>query len=319
MELVHRMKVEDSMSFEKVKQELLRKFRHTKEGFRLRFRTVKPEKGEMPDQFVKKIANYCDRWIELSKVEQTYDGLRNLIICEQFMNCCGKEMLPYLKEKECITVEQGLFAKSFPESKRGTGSSASTDPPCNSNDRKLDISKGQWVWLPEVPRIRENYETNSKSEKESTSDSMCGLVEISLEGNSEYAEMDSNVSIGQTSEGGLHKLGMPYDNVGAKFKRMPIVSGRLYPGNTPVSVLRDSGCSACVIRADLVSPKQMTGKNQSVVLIDGTVRHFPVAEVKIDSPYLVDEIEALCIPNSLSEVVIGNVEGARDPNDPDWK
>ena len=62
----------------------------------------------------------------------------------------------------------------------------------------------------------------------------------------------------------------------------------------------------------------MTGKNQSVVLIDGTVRRFPVAKVKIDPPYLVDEIEALCIPNSLSEVVIGNV-GARDPSDPDWK
>ena len=409
LEVVHRMKVEDSMSFEKVKEELLRKFRHTKEGFRLRFRTVKPEKGEMPDQFVTKIANYCDRWIELSKVEQTYEGLRNLIICEQFMNCCGKEMLPYLKEKECITVEQvmkwsrtyvqahGLHSftdgvrssqgrdfknngslqkhnqgKTYPVnassqkshqsnllSKSGQGQAGRTDgkrqgkvscyicagnhyardcsqrasqkanvaqalvpvtdPPCTSNDRKLDISKGQWVWLPEVPRIHENYETNSKSEKESTSDSMCGLVEISIEGNGEYAEMDSNVSIGQNSEGGLHKLGMAYDNVGAMFKRMPIVSGRLYPGNTPVSVLRDSGCSACVIRADLVSPKQMTGKNQSVVLIDGTVRRFPVAKVKIDSPYLVDEIEALCIPNSLSEVVIGNVEGARDPSDPDWK
>ena len=58
------------------------------------------------------------------------------------------------------------------------------DPPC----RKLDISKGQWVWLPQVPRIHENSETNSKSEKESTSDSMCGLVEISLEENGEYAE-----------------------------------------------------------------------------------------------------------------------------------
>ena len=100
-----------------------------------------------------------------------------------------------------------------------------TDPPCNSNDRKLDISKGQWVWLPQVPRIHENSETNSISEKESTSDSMCGLVEISLEENGEYAEMDSNVSIGQTSEGGLHKLSMAYDEVGAMFKRMPIMAG----------------------------------------------------------------------------------------------
>ena len=58
-----------------------------------------------------------------------------------------------------------------------------------------------------------------------------------------------------------------------------------------------------------------------MLLIDGTTRTFPVAKVTIDSPYLKDEVDALCIPNALCEVVVGNVNGARDPHDPDleWK
>ena len=131
----------------------------------------------------------------------------------------------------------------------------------------------------------------------------------------------SEISNNDGKSDDLHKLGMAYDEVGAMFKSMPIASGRLMPDNIPVSVLRDSGCSTCVVRSDLVKPEQMTDKVNSVVLIDGTVRQFPVARVRVDSPYLSSEVEVLCMPNSLSEVVIGNIEGAREPGNPnlDWK
>ena len=102
---------------------------------------------------------------------------------------------------------------------------------------------------------------------------------------------------------------------------MPVMSGRLMPNNVPVDVLRDTGCDTCVVRHDLVQPHQFTGKHQSVVMIDRTVRTFPVAKVEVDSPYFTGEIEALCVPNSVVEVVIGNVEGAREPSDPnlEWE
>ena len=109
--------------------------------------------------------------------------------------------------------------------------------------------------------------------------------------------------------------------MGVTKQRMPVVSGRLMPENKPVSVLRDSGCSTCVVRANLVKPNQLTGETQSVKLIDGTIRNFPVARINVDSPYITRQVEALCIPESLSDAVIGNVEGAREPRNPnfDWK
>ena len=98
---------------------------------------------------------------------------------------------------------------------------------------------------------------------------------------------------------------------------MPIVSGRLLPEGKSVSVLRDSGSSTCVVKTGLVSNEQYTGAIQSVRLIDGTLRRFPVARVRVDSPYFCGEVDAVCMPNSLIDVVIGNVEGARGPGNPD--
>ena len=119
----------------------------------------------------------------------------------------------------------------------------------------------------------------------------------------------------------IDKLGMAYDQLGAMLKHMPVVSGRLVNGNDDqaVSVLRDTGCSTCVVKASLVDKSQFSGVNQAVMLIDGTVRNFPVAKVYVDSPFYVGEIEAMCMPNSLCDVVIGNIPRAREPNDPDMK
>ena len=106
------------------------------------------------------------------------------------------------------------------------------------------------------------------------------------------------------------------DDIEKVLNQMPIVSGRLLPEGKSVSVLRDSGSSTCVVKTGLVSNEQYTGAVQSVRLIDGTLRRFPVARVRVDSPYFCGEVDVVCMPNSLVDVVIGNVEGARGPGDP---
>ena len=101
---------------------------------------------------------------------------------------------------------------------------------------------------------------------------------------------------------------------------MPVMSGRIniLPSNTQVSVLRDrsTGCSICVIKSSLVKPERMTGGHSKVTLIDGSLKDFPVAKIGIDSPFVSGEIQAWCMPECLCEVVIGNILGARAPNDP---
>ena len=99
------MKVEDSMDFEKVKEALMQKFRLTKEGFRQRFRTTRPENNETPEQFSARLTNYCERWIDLSKINHTYEELFDFMIREQFLVCGNREMIAYMKEKDCTSMD----------------------------------------------------------------------------------------------------------------------------------------------------------------------------------------------------------------------
>ena len=41
-----------------------------------------------------------------------------------------------------------------------------------------------------------------------------------------------------------------------------------------------------------------------------------VAKIIVDSPYFEGEVEAVCMPDCLNEVIIGNVTGAREPSEP---
>ena len=98
---------------------------------------------------------------------------------------------------------------------------------------------------------------------------------------------------------------------------MPTCKGFIL--NSEVSVLRDTGCSKAVVRSELVSKEQFTGCEQTCILIDGTVRKFPIAKIVVDTPFYQGQTEALCMDNPVYDIIIGNIEGARDPNDPDKK
>ena len=79
---------------------------------------------------------------------------------------------------------------------------------------------------------------------------------------------------------------------------LPIVAGALNPDgqhSTPncigsvnaiqVSTLRDTASTTCVIISSLVHPEQYTGLYDRCVLIDGVVKCFPTAIIKVDTPF----------------------------------
>ena len=78
-------------------------------------------------------------------------------------------------------------------------------------------------------------------------------------------------------------------------------------GDRNVSVLRDTGCSTVVIRRSLVDDNQLTKAEETCILIDGTVRKTPVAEVEVNTPYYQRKVRAvcLCMRDPLYDVIIG--------------
>ena len=99
--------------------------------------------------------------------------------------------------------------------------------------------------------------------------------------------------------------------------KMPVCQGKV--GKYKVQTLRDTGTSCVVVKRKFVGDRQLTGKTRSIVQMLGTRVRLPVAKIYVDTPYWKGEVEALCAEEMLYDLIIGNVRGARDPDDPDME
>ena len=90
-----------------------------------------------------------------------------------------------------------------------------------------------------------------------------------------------------------------------------------FVGEKPVEVLRDTGCSGVIVSKDLVPESAYTGRSQTMVMVDYSSRVVPEVKVSIDTPYYKGEVLALCVEKPLVGLIIGNIPGARERNDPD--
>jgi len=98
-------------------------------------------------------------------------------------------------------------------------------------------------------------------------------------------------------------------------RNMPVIMGNI--GNHTVTALRDTGCSGIVVKRKFVEENQLTGKYGYMTMVDNTIRRAPIGKIIVDTPYLRGEVEALCLPDVIYDLIIGNVPGARAPDDPD--
>ena len=84
-----RLSTEDANDYEKLGDALLKRYQLTEEVIHQKFRNSKQEIGETAGQFVIRLMNYLARWMELGKVKATFEGLRDLMISEQFLSVRG--------------------------------------------------------------------------------------------------------------------------------------------------------------------------------------------------------------------------------------
>ena len=96
---------------------------------------------------------------------------------------------------------------------------------------------------------------------------------------------------------------------------LPVVKG--LARDKAVNVLRDTGCEGVVVGRRLVEDSQLMVKCCLIVWIDNTVLLAEKAKIHVKTPYLSGDVEELCIPETICDLVVGNVPGARNPDDPD--
>ena len=93
-----RLSQEDALDYERLKVALLQRYNYTEQGYRQRFREAKPEDAENPNQFIVRLRNYFTQWVKLSDVESSFEGVVELMVKEQFLNSCSKELSVHLME-----------------------------------------------------------------------------------------------------------------------------------------------------------------------------------------------------------------------------
>ena len=56
-------------------------------------------------------------------------------------------------------------------------------------------------------------------------------------------------------------------------------------------------------------------------MVNRTLKRATIARIKVDTPFYSRTVKAMCMKDSLFDLIIGNVPGARKPNDPnpDWR
>lgn len=74
---------------------------------------------------------------------------------------------------------------------------------------------------------------------------------------------------------------------------MPVYSA--FVGGQGVKAPRNTGCSTDVVKRALVEDANMTGESKLCVLVDGTVREFPTANITIDTPFYRGQVKATCM------------------------
>ena len=97
-------------------------------------------------------------------------------------------------------------------------------------------------------------------------------------------------------------------------KCLPLATEKV--GENEVEVLRDTGCNGVIIRRKLVKKDDLTGSMGYVMAIDRTLKEALIAEIKVDTPYYTGVAQAICLRDPLFDLVIGNISGASNLDDP---
>ena len=99
LEVYSRLSEEAAQDYDRVKLALMKRYDLTEDGYRRKFRASKPEVDESPEQFIVRLDTYLVRWLELLNTERSFEGLKDLIVKEQFIVSSPKELAIHLRER----------------------------------------------------------------------------------------------------------------------------------------------------------------------------------------------------------------------------
>ena len=89
----------------------------TERGFRKKFRYGRPERSETFIQFSSRLCSYLNKWLNMAKVEKSFEAVCDFMARDQFLESCSRELYVHLKPKafenlDAMAKEAHLFAEA---------------------------------------------------------------------------------------------------------------------------------------------------------------------------------------------------------------
>ena len=321
LEVYARLSVEEAKDYDTLKAALLRRYDLSADGFRRRFHEARREADEGGIEYLCRTSRYLMRWIQLAEVDETFAGLCELLVKEQFLTTCEPGLSIHLRDRGTMSTDElGRAADRYLETRRNM----------RAGRKESDTARGSSHHSPTKLRVVGHQRDNNKCfvcDKVGHMARNCpqrfgkrpavGRQGKFMAGNACVVEVDRrdtvNVESRRTADEAVNsKVGLVLagliQNGQLSGRELLVQTGHL--GGRPVKVMRDTGCTGAVVRRSLVTERQLTGKERRYRMIDGTESVAPVARVYLESPYYSGSLEVLCVKEPLFDVIVGNVEGA---------
>ena len=98
--------LDPNASYDAVRSALLHRFNLTKHDYRKKFFDISPNKDESMTAYCQRLTITFDKWVHLSKVDKTFENLRDLIVSHRILQSCNSKLVSFLLERDSIKLTE---------------------------------------------------------------------------------------------------------------------------------------------------------------------------------------------------------------------
>ncbi|XP_055880846.1 uncharacterized protein LOC129925304 [Biomphalaria glabrata] len=313
-------------SYQVLKKELLNAYGHNAATFRKKYYENTPSSQVDPQTTINSEKDFFTKWLGFENVENTYEGLRNFILIDNFLNKCDLHLQSFVKERNPKVLDEvteiiRTYKKAYP-----------SNPLSNKDKKNIDLvgytqenkdrgrSRGR-----EPQPVRGN--SNSGRAKGVTCYTCgrkghiavnCMRSQSRSSGRNNYSNRSgyNNYSNNRNKENrSKSREQQPRGVDRVYFVKGNSDSFTFYPGfinKRPVRAVRDSGCNTIVIRSNFIEPQDYRGYQRKVEFADGSIKEFEAVRVFIETPFYTGYCEGVAMPEMRQDMLIGNIPGVKE-------